>query len=75
MSSSIDGGPAPVIDFQTAGDGVSGEDPHGRCWHILKERSGWRLSFRDPGDGNATNAGIFGTLAAARHEANRATTR
>lgn len=75
MSSSIAGRPASAIDFQTDGDGVSGEDPHGRCWHILEERSGWRLSFRDPGDGRATNAGLFGSLAAAQHEADRATTR
>lgn len=75
MSSSINGGPASVIDFQTAGDGVSGEDAHGRRWHILEERSGWRLSFRDPGDGSSTNAGVFGSFAAARHEADRATTR
>lgn len=57
------------IDFQDSEAGVRGQDRHGRSWHILEERSGWRLTFRDPGDSAATNAGVFGTLAAAQIEA------
>ena len=69
MESSTNGWPAMTIDFQDDDGGVSGEDEQGRCWHILEERSGWRLSFRDPGDAAATNAGVFGSLAAAQQEA------
>lgn len=72
MDSSSYTGSASAIDFQDDGGGVSGLDQHGRYWHILEERSGWRLSFRDPGDARSTNAGVFGTLAAARLEADGA---
>jgi hypothetical protein len=75
MESSADGRSASAIDFQTDGDGVSGEDRQGRRWHILEERSGWRLSFRDPGDNRSTNAGLFGSMAAAQHEAHKPSTR
>jgi hypothetical protein len=70
MHSSSDGLSVPDIDFVVDGGGVSGEGEQGRRWHILEERSGWRLSFRDPGDARATNAGVFGSLAAAQQEAN-----
>lgn len=70
MHSSSDSQSVPDIDFAVDGDGVSGEGEQGRRWHILEERSGWRLSFRDPGDAHATNAGVFGSLAAAQQEAN-----
>jgi len=60
-----------TIEFRTDGGGISGEGPRGRRWHILEERSGWRLSFRDPGDTRPTNAGLFGSLSAAQHEADR----
>lgn len=69
MESSTNGSPATTIDFQDDDGGVSGEDEQGRRWHVLEERSGWRLSFRDPGDAVATNAGVFGSLAAAQQEA------
>ena len=72
MDSSSDTRSAATIDFQDDNGGVSGHDQHGRFWHILEERSGWRLSFRDPGDARSTNAGVFGTLAAARLEADGA---
>ena len=70
MHSSSDGPSVPDIDFVVDGGGVSGDGEQGRRWHILEERSGWRLSFRDPGDVRTTNAGVFGSLAAAQHEAN-----
>ena len=70
MHSSTDGPSAPDIEFAVDGGGVSGEGERGRRWHIFEERSGWRLSFRDPGDARATNAGVFGSLAAAQQEAN-----
>lgn len=57
------------IDFQDDDAGLAGHDGHGRYWRILEERSGWRLSFTDPGDTSATNAGVFGSLAAAQQEA------
>jgi len=75
MDSSSDGRPASAIDFSDDEGGISGEGRQGRRWHILEERSGWRLSFRDPGDTRATNAGVFGTLVAAQREADRTSTR
>jgi len=72
MNSSSDDRSATAIDFQDDNGGVSGADLQGRHWHILEERSGWRLSFRDPGDARTTNAGVFGSLSAARHEADGA---
>lgn len=72
MNSSSEAPAASTIDFCQDGGGVSGEGRQGRHWHILEERSGWRLSFRDPGDALATNAGVFGSLAAAQQEANGA---
>ncbi len=71
MNSSSNAGTVTTIEFQDDG-GVSGQGRQGRRWHIMEERSGWRLSFRDPGDDRATNAGIFGTLAAAQQEADGA---
>jgi hypothetical protein len=75
MDSSLDTGSATTIDFQDDNGALSGHDQQGRRWHILEERSGWRLSFRDPGDARSTNAGVFGSLAAARQEADGATRR
>lgn len=72
MHSTSDGSAASTIDFHSAGGGFSGQGRQGRYWHILEERSGWRLSFRDPGDDLPTNAGVFGSLAAAQQEANGA---
>lgn len=63
--------PAAIV-FSTRDGGFSGEGQQGRRWHIFEERSGWRLSFRDPGDVVSTNAGVFGSLAAAQREANGA---
>ncbi|MFP5253053.1 MAG: hypothetical protein ACLGH4_04585 [Actinomycetes bacterium] len=68
MDSTPDERSVPTIDFVPEDEGVSGEDRRGRRWHILEERSGWRLSFRDPGDTRPTNAGVFGSLAAAQRE-------
>ena len=75
MDNTSDKESAATIDFQDDNGGVSGLDQQGRHWHILEERSGWRLSFRDPGDNWSTNAGVFGTLAAARLEADGAKAR
>lgn len=75
MDSMPDQHSVSIIDFQDDDGGVAGEDRQGRRWRILEERSGWRLSFRDPGDTVATNAGVFGTLEAARHEADGAARR
>lgn len=72
MDSSSHGRTVTIIDFRDDGVGISGEDRQGRLWHILKERCGWRLSFRDPGDTRATNAGLFGSVAAAQQEADGA---
>lgn len=75
MDSSSDARTTTAIDFQDEDGGISGEGRRGRRWHILEERSGWRLSFRDPGDVRPTNAGVFGTLSAAQQEAGRTSTR
>lgn len=75
MDSSTDGRLATTIDFRDDQGGVSGEGRQGRRWHILEERTGWRLSFRDPGDTRATNAGVFGSLVAAQREADRTSAR
>lgn len=74
MDSSSDGR-TTTIEFRNDDGGFSGVGRQGRRWHVLEERSGWRLSFRDPGDVRATNAGVFGTLAAAQLEADRTSTR
>ena len=75
MDSSSDERTLGPIEFRDHDGGVSGVGRQGRLWHILEERSGWRLSFRDPGDTRATNAGVFGTLAAAQQEADRTSAR
>lgn len=72
MDSSSDRLQATAIEFRSEDAGVTGEGQKGRRWHILEERSGWRLSFRDPGDVRPTNAGVFGTLVAAKQEADGA---
>lgn len=69
MKSTADDQLATSIHFRDEDDGLAGHDEHGRYWRILEERTGWRLSFRDPGDDTATNAGVFGSLAAAQAEA------
>ena len=75
MDSSSVARTAGVIEFRDDEEGVSGVGRKGRRWRVLEERSGWRLSFRDPGDTRDTNAGVFGTLAGAQQEADRASAR
>lgn len=75
MDGSPHGGTTASIAFQDHDGGLSGEGRQGRLWHIVEERSGWRLSFRDPGDARATNAGLFGSVAAAQLEAGRTSSR
>lgn len=72
---SSDEPPVTVIDFTHDNGAVSGLDRQGRQWRVLEERSGWRLSFRDPGDIGDTNAGVFGTMEAALKEADGVTRR
>lgn len=40
-----------------------------REWGVREELSGWRLLFKDPGDTDWTNAGVFSSRAAAIREA------
>ena len=40
-----------------------------RRWQIFPVRTGWRLEFRDPGDGIATYAGTYSTVPEAKREA------
>ncbi len=49
----------------------TGEAEGGRVWRITAVVTGWRLEFRDAGDGNATYAGVHRTVEAAIAEANR----
>jgi len=42
-----------------------------REWFVSPSSSGWRLEFMDPGDEQATYAGTFATIGAARREARR----
>jgi len=48
---------------------LSGTGYAGRRWQVLPVRTGWRLEFRDPGDGIATYAGTYATAAAAQRAA------
>jgi len=48
---------------------LSGTGHTGRRWQVLPVRTGWRLEFRDPGDGIATYAGTYATPAAAQRAA------
>ena len=63
--------PVEPLDFQPDGHGYTARSESGREWRIAEERTGWRLEFRDPGDGIATNAGVHRTVAAAMAEARR----
>lgn len=57
------------LSFAERPDGYWGTGPKGRCWHISKVITGWRLDFRDPGDESSTYAGIHGTVDLAKREA------
>jgi hypothetical protein len=60
-----------VIAFKEQQEGTfEGVDPEGRLWRIRRTRAGWRLEFQDPGDETIVNAGLHGSLDAARREAN-----
>jgi hypothetical protein len=59
------------IEFVEDRSGFLGTGANGRCWRVVRAVAGWRLEFRDPGDEDATNAGIFGTKERAMGEANR----
>jgi len=48
---------------------LSGTGQAGRRWQVLPVRTGWRLEFRDPGDGIAVYAGTYATSAAAQRAA------
>jgi len=59
---------AAVVFTEVRGT-VSGTGQAGRRWQVLRVRTGWRLEFRDPGDGIATYAGTYATAAAAQRAA------
>ncbi len=66
------GAPALANDplaFTEKADGYWGTGSQGRCWHISKVVTGWRLDFRDPGDAASTYAGIHATVDLAKREA------
>jgi hypothetical protein len=64
--------PEPAaIKFVEDPNGHWGTGSGGRRWHIRRAFTGWRLAFRDPGDGAETNAGVHATLEHAMREANR----
>jgi hypothetical protein len=57
--------------FDEDAGGYTGESEGGRVWRISEVVTGWRLEFRDAGDGHATYAGVHRTVEAAIAEANR----
>jgi len=48
---------------------LSGTGRADRRWQIFPVRTGWRLEFRDPGDGIAIYAGTYATASAAQRAA------
>jgi hypothetical protein len=60
---------AGVVFFTEVRGTLSGTGHAGRRWQVLPVRTGWRLEFRDPGDGIATYAGTYATPAAAQRAA------
>ena len=60
-----------MIAFEETGGEYAGCSVGGRRWRIVREQTGWRLSFRDAGDVTATNAGVHRTVAAAMAEADQ----
>jgi len=59
---------AAVVFSEVRGT-LSGTGHAGRRWQVLPVRTGWRLEFRDPGDGIAIYAGTYATAAAAQRAA------
>jgi hypothetical protein len=57
------------IDLQEVDCVYLGAGTIGRQWRITRAVAGWRLDFTDPGDTTPTNAGLHGSVAAARTEA------
>jgi hypothetical protein len=58
------------IDFHESTDEFRGTGISGREWRITPAFTGWRLEFTDPGDAAPTFAGVHGSVAAAKAEAN-----
>lgn len=59
------------VTFTDDGGIYTGRSAGGRAWRITEVLTGWRLEFRDAGDGVATFAGIHHSVDAAIAEANR----
>jgi hypothetical protein len=59
---------AEVVFTEVRGT-LCGTGHAGRRWQVLPVRTGWRLEFRDPGDGIAIYAGTYATPAAAQRAA------
>jgi hypothetical protein len=60
-----------TVLFSDFRDKNSGTTEGGREWFISPTTLGWRLEFMDPGDDQATYAGTFATIGAAKREALR----
>ena len=59
---------AGVVFTEVCGT-LCGTGHAGRRWQVVQVITGWRLEFRDPGDGTATHAGTYATAAAAQRSA------
>lgn len=53
----------------------TGTSAGGRQWRITEVRTGWRMEFRDRGDTDPTNAGVYRSVDAAQAEAGRVSQR